>query len=162
MNWLDIVILIVLAVFFFGGLKNGIIKTLVSLAGLVAGTALAGQYYPILTPYLTFIPEITIANIVAFIIILMAVLVFAAVVAVILTHFAKAILLGWLNGLLGGVFGILMGVITVSVLLAVWVKFRGPSDVIEESRLAVTLLNYFPFILDLLPDDFGSIREFFR
>ncbi len=162
MNWLDIVILIVLAVFFFGGLKNGIIKTLVSLAGLVAGTALAGQYYPILTPYLTFIPEITIANIVAFIIILIAMIVISTVAAVLLTGIAKAILLGWLNGLLGGVFGILMGVITVSVLLAVWVKFRGPSDVIEESRLAVTLLNYFPFILSLLPSDFGSIREFFH
>lgn len=162
MNWLDIVILIVIVLFFFGGLKNGIIKTLVSLAGLVAGTALAGQYYPILTPYLTFIPEITIANIVAFISILMAVLVFAAVVAVILTHFAKAILLGWLNGLLGGVFGFLMGVITVSVLCAIWVRFRGPSDVIQESQFARTLLNYFPFILSLLPSDFGSIREFFH
>lgn len=162
MNWLDIVILIVIAVFFFGGLKNGIIKTLVSLAGLVAGIALAGQYYPILTPYLTFIPEITIANIVAFIIILMAVLVFAAVAAAVLTGFAKAILLGWLNGLLGGVFGISMGVITVSVLLTIWVKFRGPADFIEESRLAVSLLNYFPFILSLLPSDFGSIREFFQ
>lgn len=162
MNWLDIVILIVLAVFFFGGLKNGIIKTLVSLAGLILGVILAGRYYPILVPYLTFIPEITIANIVAFISILMAVLVFAAVVAVILTHFAKAILLGWLNSLLGGAFGICMGVITVSILLTIWVKFRGPAGVIEESRLAVTLLNYFPFILDLLPGDFGSIREFFR
>lgn len=162
MNWLDIVILIVIAIFFFSGLRSGIIKTALSMAGLIVGIILAGRYYTALAPYLGFIPEASVANIVAFIIILMLVLVFAAVVAAVLTGFAKAILLGWLNALLGGIFGILMGVIAVSAILAIWVQFRGPSNTIEESRFASALLGYFPFILQLLPPDFSSIRNFFH
>ena len=162
MNWLDIVILIVIALFVFGGLKNGIIRTLVSLAGLVVGIVLAGRYYPLLAERLTFIPESSIANIAAFILILVIVLILTGILAAVLTQFAKAILLGWLNGLLGGIFGLFVGVTTISVLLAIWVKFRGPSDFIQESRFAAVLLSYFPFILGLLPSDFGSIRDFFR
>ncbi len=162
MNWLDIVILIVIALFFFGGLKNGIIRTLLSLAGLIVGIVLAGRYYNLLAERLTFIPEASIANIAAFIIILMIILIFTAILAAVLTQFAKAILLGWLNGLLGGVFGLFVGILGVSVVLAVWVKFRGPSDFIQESRLAAALLSYIPIILGLLPSEFGSIRDFFR
>jgi membrane protein required for colicin V production len=162
LNWLDIVILIVIALFSFGGLKNGIIRTALSLAGLLAGIMLAGRYYPLLAPELTFISDLNIANIAAFIIILIAVLIATGIAAWVLTHFAKAILLGWLNALLGGVFGFIMGVITTSVLLTIWVKFRGPSDAITESNFAAALLGYFPFVLSLLPEEFGSIRDFFR
>lgn len=162
MNWLDIVILVVVALFFFSGLKTGIIRTLVSLAGLVIGIILAGQFYPLVAERLTFIPEGSIANIAGFIIILAVVLIASIVIAALLTQIAKAILLGWLNGLLGGIFGAVMGIMTVSVLLAIFVKFRGPSDYIQESRFAAFLLSYFPLILGLLPSDFSSIRDFFR
>jgi membrane protein required for colicin V production len=162
MNWLDIIILIVLALFLFGGLKNGIIRTVVSLAGLTVGIMLAGRYYPLVAAELTFIPDLNIANIAAFIVILMVVLIASGIAAWLLTHFVKAILLGWLNSLLGAVFGFLIGVILTSALLTIWVKFRGPSDVIMESKYAAALLGYFPFILSLLPEEFDSIRNFFR
>ncbi len=162
MNWLDITILIVIALFFFAGFKNGILRTLISLAGLILGIILAGRYYPLVAGYLTFIPTESIANIVAFIIILAGILVFAMVIAAVMTQFAKAILLGWLNGLLGGIFGAVTGFLIMSALLAIWVKFRGPSGAVEESQLARAFLSYFPVILGLLPADFRSIGEFFR
>jgi membrane protein required for colicin V production len=162
MNWLDIVILVVIAISFFAGLKSGIIKTAISLAGMAVGVILAGRYYTQLAPYLSFIPEASVANVVAFIIILLVTMIFAAIIAALLTSFAKAILLGWLNALLGGVFGIFMGMILTASILAIWVKFRGPSSVIEESQLASVIIGYVPFVLDLLPPEFGSIRSFFK
>ena len=45
MNWLDIVIIVALAISTFLGLKIGIIKALLSLAGLIVGVILAGRYY---------------------------------------------------------------------------------------------------------------------
>jgi membrane protein required for colicin V production len=141
---------------------NGIIKTLITLAGLIIGIILAGRFYTLLGAQLTFISQIAIANIVAFVIILMVVLVIAGIISFILSHAVKAILLGWLDHLLGGIFGAIMGIITVSALLAVWVRWFGSSDFITGSSFAVALLSYFPFILSLLPSDFGSIRNFFN
>ena len=45
MNWLDIVILIILAISVFMGLKTGLIKMVISLAGLILAIFLAGRLY---------------------------------------------------------------------------------------------------------------------
>ena len=42
MNWLDLTLIAILAVFTLVGLKTGIIKAVLSLAGLVIGVILAG------------------------------------------------------------------------------------------------------------------------
>ena len=45
MNWLDIVILVVVAVAIVTGLRIGMIKAALSLVGLILGVILAGRYY---------------------------------------------------------------------------------------------------------------------
>ena len=45
MNWLDIVILILLVVPTLIGLKIGIIKAVMSIAGVIIGVLLAGRFY---------------------------------------------------------------------------------------------------------------------
>ncbi len=162
MNWLDIVILIVMALFFFAGFTNGLIKTAISLAGLVVGIILAGRFSPFLATYLTFIPSTQIANIAAFIIIFVAILVMATVLSFILTRVASAILLGWLNHLAGGAVGLVAGAIICAALLATWLKYLGMNSVITQSQLAKILLDKLPLILSLLPESFGSIRQFFH
>lgn len=162
MNWLDIVILIAIALFTFAGLANGLIKTAISLAGLVVGIILAGRFSPLLASYLTFIPSTQIANIAAFIIIFVAILVMATVLSFILTKVASAILLGWLNHLLGGAVGLVVGAIVCAALLAIWMKWQGASAAILQSQIAAVLLDKFPFILSLLPGEFNSIKQFFH
>ncbi|GAI66173.1 unnamed protein product, partial [marine sediment metagenome] len=49
MNWLDIVIIVAIAIPTFIGLRMGIIKAALSLAGLIVGVILAGLYYVPLT-----------------------------------------------------------------------------------------------------------------
>jgi membrane protein required for colicin V production len=161
MNWLDIIILVGLVVPAFMGLKRGLIKSALSLAGLIIGVVLAGNLYSSLSKILTFISNEDVANIVAFILILVLVMAIAVVLARLLKFAAQIVMLGWVDHVGGVVFGLLLGAILWGALLATWVKFLG-SGLVTESLLASVLLDKFPLVLGLLPGEFDSIRSFFQ
>ncbi len=161
MNGLDIGIIVVIAISLSIGLKAGIIKIALSLAGVIVGIILAGRYSIPLANQLTFITSEEIAKIVAFAIILLGVMLVAAVLASVLKWTASVVMLGWVNRLGGAAFGLVLGAILCGALLAIWVKFLGIQSVIAESGLAKILLDRFPVVLALLPDEFDTIRSFF-
>jgi len=162
MNWLDVVIIAILIISTILGLRTGIIKAVLSLAGLIIGVILAGRYYAPLAEQLAFIPQAGVAKIVAFAIILIGVMVIAGVLASLLKWAASIVMLGWINRLGGAIFGLVLGAIFCGALLATWVKFLGIAGVIVESALTRTLLDYFPVVLALLPGEFDAIRSFFQ
>ncbi len=163
MNWLDIVIIVTLAISTFLGLRTGIIKAVLSLAGVIVGVILAGLLYVPLSEQLSFIQQAGVAKVVAFAIILIGVMVIAVVLARLLKWAASVMMLSWVNHLGGAVFGLALGAIFCSALLATWVKWLGiGSTTITESIVAAFLLDKFPMILALLPDEFDAIRSFFR
>ncbi len=162
MNWLDIVILVLLVIAAFVGLKVGLIKTALSLAGIIVGVVLAGHFYTYLARVLAFIPQEKIANIVAFAIIFIVVIIIVGLLALILKWIANVVLLGWVDHLGGAVFGLVIGVIFFGALFTLWCKFFGTPDIVRESVLTGILLDRFPFILALFPGEFDSIRSFFR
>ncbi len=161
MNWLDIVIIVAIAIPTFFGLRTGIIKTCLSLAGLILGVILAGRYYiPFAEQLSSFTPGV--AKIVAFALILIGAMVIALVLSRLLERAVSMVLLGWVNRLGGALFGFLIGAILCGALLATWVKFIGPASAIVESGLAMILVSYFPLVLALLPEEFKAIRSFFQ
>ncbi len=162
MNWLDIVVLVIMIISILVGLKIGLIKALLSLAGSIVGVILAGHYYIPLSERLSFISQASLAKIVAFAIIFIGIMVIASVLAVLLKWAVSAIMLGWVNHLGGAIFGLVMGAIFCGALLAIWVRFSGDTTVVSESYLAAILLDRFPLVLALLPDEFDMIRSFFQ
>ncbi len=162
MSWLDIVILVIIAIPTLIGLRTGIIKAILSLVGLVVGVILAGRFYAALAERLTFIPQETLAKVVAFVIIMGFVMIIAGVLASVLKWISSIVMLGWVNRLGGAVLGLVLGAIFSSALLAIWVKFLGIEGPIAESGLATLLLDRFPMVLALLPEEFNSIRSFFQ
>lgn len=162
MNWLDVVIIIAVGISTLIGLKAGLIKTILSLAGLIIGVLLAGRYHTVLAERLTFIPQDNLANIAAFAIILIGVMLIAAVLASVLKWTASMVMLGWLNHLGGAAFGFLLGAILCCTILAIWAKFLGTPGTIARSALAPLLLDRFLMILALLPEEFDRVRAFFR
>lgn len=162
MNWLDIVILVMLVVPAFTGLRAGIIKVALSLAGLILGVVLAGRFYEPLSGKLTFIPGESLANIAAFAIILIAVMLVAGIVASVLKLMVSAVMLGWVNHLGGAALGLVLGAIFAGVLLAAWAKYLGGENVIASSALASLLLDRAPLALALLPGEFDVVRGLFR
>jgi len=162
MNWLDIVIVIILAINFFVGLKAGLIKMVISLAGLILGIFLAGRFYLTLAEKLTFISSDKAANVVAYLIILVIVMIAAAIIAWLLSKIISAIMLGWLNHIGGAIFGLAIAGIFVGAILAVWAKYGNGGNIIGNSLLGGFLLNNFPLVLNLLPTEFDSIRSLFK
>jgi len=162
MNWLDIVLLVLLGIAAFLGLKIGIIKAVLSLAGLIVGVILAGRYYIPLAQHLDFIPGEGVAEVIAFVIILMGVLIIAVVLALLLKWATSAIMLGWVDRLGGAIFGLLWGAILCGALLAMWLKYVSVAEAIVESTVVAILLDYFPLVLGMLPQELDAVRSFFQ
>jgi membrane protein required for colicin V production len=161
MNWLDIVILVVLAIAVVTGLKMGLIKAVLLVVGIIVGVVLAGHYSGPLGERLTFISSEGVAKGVAFAIIMLAVLAAAAIVAALLTWATRLVMLGWVNRLGGAILGLFLGAFFCGALLVMWVHFLGMADVIADSAIATVLLDRLPMVLGLLPAEFDSVRSYF-
>lgn len=162
MNWLDIVILVVLAIAVVTGLKMGLIKAVLLVVGIIVGVVLAGHYSGALGERLTFISSEGVAKVVAFAIIMLAVLAAAAIVAALLTWATRVVMLGWVNRLGGAVLGLFLGALFCGALLAMWVHFLGTAGAIADSAIATVLLDRLPMVLGLLPAEFDSVRSVFN
>lgn len=162
MSWLDIVIIIVIAVAAFGGLVIGLIASALSLAGIIVGVILAGRYYLAFAQHLEFIPGEHSPQIAAFAIILVGVMLIALALAMVLRWALSLIKLGLIDRIGGAVLGLAGGLLFCGAVLAMWVKFVGAGASITGSFLASLLLEHFPVVLGLLPAEFDAVRSFFR
>ncbi|MGQ9546463.1 MAG: CvpA family protein [Dehalococcoidia bacterium] len=163
MNWLDIVIIVFVALLGIAGLRQGIIRTVFGIAGLIVGIVLAGRYYGRLAMLLS-PAEATWAKITAYAIILIATLIVAGVMGWLLAKLAHFAALGWLDRLVGFILGVVTGGLFCAALLAVLLKYD-PSigTIINQSVIGKFLMERFPlsFILALLPQEFDFIRDLF-
>jgi len=161
MNWLDIVIIVVAVLLGLAGLRQGIIKTVFGIAGLIVGIVLAGRYYDELAALLSS-SGATWANIAAYVVILIATLIVAGVVGHFVAKLVHIVLLGWLDRLVGCVLGVVIGGLLCAAVLAIVGKYYpGTAVVISQSVIAKFLMAGFPLLLDLLPREFDFIRDFF-
>lgn len=161
MNWLDIVLIVMLFIPTFMGLRKGLIKTALSFTGLIIGIVLAGRFHGSLSGIFGFTNNESVANVLAFVLILAVVYIIALLLAKLLRFIAKSLLIGWVDNLGGAIFGLLSGFLLLGAILAVIVKFAG-SEVISQSFMARVMLDYFPIVLGLFPEDFKAIKDFFQ
>ena len=162
MNWLDIVIIVVIVVAAFGGLLIGLIASALSLAGIIVGIILAGRYYLAFSQHLGFLPGESAAQVAAFAIILVGVMLVALALAMVLRWALSLIKLGLIDRIGGAVLGLAGGLLLCGAALAIWVKFFGAGATITGSFLASLLLEHFPVVLGLLPAEFDTVRSFFQ
>lgn len=166
MNWLDVLLLIAFVVALVQGLRNGLIKSVISLVGLVLGLFLAARLYVSFGAWLQgFISSQAVANVVAFAVILFAVLVVSGIIGSVVSGAASVIGLGWVDRLGGALFSVLVAAVVVASLLAVALKSdvtAGIESAVKGSFVASILLDRFPVVLSLLPEDFDRVRDVFR
>jgi membrane protein required for colicin V production len=161
MNWVDIVIIIYLCLSVISGFMQGLIRTVLSIIGLIVGIILAAHFYKQLGDALTFISNRNVADVVAFVFILLVVMGIAALIAWFLRSLIKAIMLGWVDKIGGAVLGLILGALSISAILAIIAKVSN-SSLITDSKFAAFFLDKFPLILTFLPGDFSTIRNFFK
>jgi membrane protein required for colicin V production len=162
MNWLDLVIIAVIVISAFLGVKFGLVKMAFSLAGLIVGVILAGRFYVPFAEQLTFISQDSLARITAFALILIGVMIAAFIISTVLSWLTSKLLLGWIDRLGGAVLGLLVGAIFCGALLVLAAKFANLGATIADSTIARILVDYFPVALALLPAEFDSVRSFFQ
>jgi|SRR4030042_129733 membrane protein required for colicin V production len=146
MNWLDIVIIIVVVSLGIAGLRQGLIRTVFGIAGLIGGIFLAGRYYDELAARL--FPSGAIwGNIAAYAIILIATLVVAGVIGWLLAKLINFAALGWLDKFMGFILGVVIAGLLCAAILAIAVKFYpGMEATINQSVIARFLVGGFPLL----------------
>ena len=146
MNWLTIVIIVVIVGLGIAGLRQGLIRTVFGIAGLIGGIFLAGRYYDELAARL-FPSGAMWGNIAAYAIILIATLVVAGVIGWLLAKVVNFVALGWLDKLVGGILGVVIGGLLCAAILAIVVKYYpGMDATINQSIIARFLVGGFPLL----------------
>ena len=161
MNWFDITLAVIAALFGLQGLWKGAIKGVFGVAGLLGGIALAGHYYQVLATLLSS-GEAVWSFILAYAIIVLTTLAVADIAGSVVSGLVHVSILAWVDRLLGFMLGITVGAMLCAAALAILGKyFPGMETAVAQSVLARFLMKQFPLLLALLPSEFDFIKDFF-
>ena len=135
-TWIDWAIVIVIVVSALGGLAQGLVRMVLSLAGLFVGLALAAWNYQHLARELVpVVKSERAADVIAFLVVALAVMVIAGILASVLTRTMKRMGLGCLNRVGGAIFGAIQGAFLVTLCILVTVAFFPKAQWLTDSRL---------------------------
>jgi membrane protein required for colicin V production len=164
MTWLDIVIGMVLLASAIWGLSSGMVKIIFSLGGVTLGVVVAGKYYSDMATSI-FNSSSDEAKVASFLIILLGI----TAVGFILGGLAKKALPKMLLGGWDKFWGMILGggagaILSGAILAAIVAQFSSVEveETIGESYLASLVLDKFPVVLSLLPEEFDSVRDIFE
>ena len=119
MQTIDIIIAALLVIGLILGLRDGLVKQIASLAGLIFGLLLGRMcYLPVgkwLATTLNF--SAGVARITAFILILIVVPLAFSLIGLLVTKLLQAVKLGWINRLLGALVGVLKFALLAGVII---------------------------------------------
>jgi len=145
MNWLDIVLLLVLAGSVVTSFSTGLAREVVGLVSMIAALVLAIWFYgsagSFLQPYVS---SPRIANFCGFLMVFCGVILLGAVLGRLLRRMMKVAGLSFVDRLLGAGFGAVRGVlISVAVVMALlaFTPGKSPPDAVVHSRVA-------PYVID--------------
>jgi membrane protein required for colicin V production len=129
MNWLDVLLLLVMAGSFLSGLKTGFVRVAIHLVATIAGVLAGFWCYGIAAGELqSWIHDPVTANLAGFAVIFLGVMLVGSLIGMLLARLFQSIGLGWLDHLLGGAAGLVRGALLVAVAVAVIVAFTpGPT-----------------------------------
>lgn len=160
MNWIDLLIVALIAWTTFNGLRTGLIRQVMWLLAVLIGIVLAGALYDDLAANLDFlIEDETTRNFVSFAAIVIGAIVAGVVIGAVLKTTASLLMLGPIDSIGGGVLGFIRGLLYVQVALFVLAVYPANEDVatgIADSTIAPYFLEDAGVIGPILPDQFND------
>ena len=159
MQTIDIIIAVLLVIGLISGLRDGLVKQVAGLAGLIGGLLLGRAFYMPLGEWIgsTFSISAEAAHIAAFITILIAVPLLFSLAGWLVSKFLSAICLGWINRLLGGLVGVLKFALLAGVLIT-GIEFFDKHDTFISEQKKMDSVLYYP-IYDATSIFFDGIKE---
>ncbi|MEM4724634.1 MAG: CvpA family protein [Candidatus Hadarchaeum sp.] len=161
MNWVDIMILVIVAVSTFSSLRTGFVREASALIGFVVGIYAALSYHITFASSLrAYIGDPTIARVTAFVLILVGVWVISAFLAGLASEMLKAMGMAWADHFVGMLTGLLIGLLVVVSLLSLAAHLAIPSlnEALKRSVLAPSIFQLLPHLKQLLPRDFHLLN----
>ena len=144
MQTIDIIIAVLLVLGLVSGLRDGLIKQVVGLAGLIGGLHIGRMFYMSVGEWLieNFGIAVQAAHITAFILILILVPLIFNLAGWLVSKILHAICLGWVNRLLGGMVGVLKYALFVGVIITGIELFDKRDSLISEEKKEASAMYY--------------------
>lgn len=159
MGTLDIIILACLLPAFYFGIKNGLVKQLISFCVIFFGVKLSLQFSePVAQWAIAHLGVQEFAGkVISFIVIFLVVAIVFSLIGKIIERIIKISLLGWLNKLLGIVVALAIFATILSVLAYLFNSLNTNMHLVEEAKIAES--RFYPYLLDLANHIFPHIKE---
>ncbi len=170
MNWLDITIVGIIALFTLVGFSRGLVSQIFSIAALLGGLVIGFIFYDVLGDVFIrerLVENESVANVGGFIVLAFAAYVIIQTAGWLTTRLIGTLHLSWLNRICGGAVGAVMGAVTAFLLSSCLSLFYTQNDPIFKSSALLPYLNEAALLAkDALPEDFeksfNGARELVR
>lgn len=163
MNWLDAVLLILLAGSAVSAFRNGFSRELVGFGAAIAGLVLGSWFYGTAGSYvLPYLSSRAVANFLGFAAIFIAMMLLGSLAGWVLNRLLRAVGLSLVDRLLGAGFGIVRGMLLAIVLVMAMMAFTpgpAPPGAVVRSSLSPYVLDAAGLAASLAPYE---LKEGFR
>lgn len=158
-NYLDIFILICFIIAIIGGLINGLVRQISSLAALLLGIWAGWHFSELLSQGIRiwFKTESNLINIISFAIIFIIVLILVNLIGKAISSVVKFALLGWLDKLLGVIFGIFKYCLIFSVIFYFLNSLNAMYNIIPAHHFSAS--RFYQIIEPLAPAIFPYLEK---
>src|ERR1700683_3771707 len=138
MNWLDVVLICLLAASGAGGFSRGLVRQVFGLAAAVAGLICGAWFYRMAAePLRPYVGSEAVANLCGFLLIFVGAMALGWMVSALIGMLVKAVGLSWLNRLAGAAFGIVRGVVIGVAVITAIVAFAPGKDATDPPQAVV-------------------------
>jgi membrane protein required for colicin V production len=151
-NWLDILLLVILAVTVIIGAVKGFVRQIIGLLAVIFGLILAIKYYSHGKDVFTFLRNEVLAQLLGFFLIFMIVLAIGWAINILMAKTIKGPF-KTMNRIMGAGFGLLKGILVCVVVVFGFFVFPVNTQILEESVLAPYCIEIADSAYDIIPQD---------
>lgn len=151
-NWLDILLLVIIAIAIIIGAIRGFIRQIIGLCAVILGLILAVRYYSYGSQIFAFIRNDVLAQLLGFFLIFVAVLCIGLAINILLAKTIKGPFKA-MNRLLGAGFGLIKGVIICCAIVFGFLIFPVNAKALEESQLSPYCIEVAKAAYSLIPQE---------
>ena len=160
MNWLDYVLIVLLAWSVFRSFRKGFSREIIGLTAAFLALILGMWFYGTAAAYLApYIGSARLANLAGFLIVVALVIVAGSLIGRIVRRFLRTVGLSFFDRTLGAGFGLLRGLLIAVALLTAFTAFGPPAvngsepDAVLHSRIAPYVLDASHYVVAIAPMD---------
>ena len=153
LNWVDILLIVILAITFILGLVKGFIRQIIGLLAVIIGLILAVNFYPFASDfYLRLTSHKVLPYLLGFLTIFFAVLALGWLISRLLSKLMKGPL-KFLNHVLGGGIGLIKGILICGVVVFAFLLFPVNKEALKGSKLSPYCVQATKAVFFLIPQE---------